>query len=329
MQRRNEQQQDASVEKLSIPFCTRALRGPLLTRRTWVVASAYFIVLCVSFEGTAATPTADARAPAFFAFCMDTHDSQKRTLEEQAALLAELGYDGAGHLWLDDLKQRIDTLDARGLKLFQVYLQVNIAPNATPYDPRLKEALALMKGRDVMLALLMSGGSPSDPAGDGRAVELVQEIAGLAADAGVRVVLYPHSGDWLERVEDGVRIVQKVNRPNVGVMFNLCHWLKVDDERNLKPLLAAAMPYLFAVSIHGADRAAEIHAGTGNWIQPLDSGSFDVGALLQLLRELGYRGPVGLQCYGIPGDARDHLTRSIAAWHSLTLRAQTVPTREP
>ena len=103
-------------------------------------------------------------------------------------------------------------------------------------------------------------------------------------------------------------------------MFNLCHWLKVDDEKNLKPLLASAMPHLFAVSIHGADRAAEIHAGTGNWIQPLGSGTYDVGALLDALDELGYRGPIGLQCYGIPGDARIHLTRSMAAWRQLAGR---------
>ena len=29
-------------------------------------------------------------SPPFFAFCMDTHDSQKRTLEEQASLLKDL-----------------------------------------------------------------------------------------------------------------------------------------------------------------------------------------------------------------------------------------------
>lgn len=255
---------------------------------------------------------------AFFAFCMDTHDSQKRSLEQQAALLEELGYDGAGHLWLDNLEERIKTLDAHGLRLFQVYLQVNIAADAnSPYDPRLKESLPLLRGRKTMLALLMSGAAPSDPALDERAVALVQEIADMANEAGVRVALYPHSGNWLEHVEDGLRIVQKAKRPNVGVMFNLCHWLKVDDEKNLKPLLTSAMPHLFAVSIHGADRAEEIHAGTGNWIQPLGNGSFDVGALLDTLRELGYQGPVGLQCYGIPGDARDHLTKSMTAWRRL------------
>ena len=261
---------------------------------------------------------ASAARPAFFAFCMDTYDSQKRSLEQQAALLEELGYDGAGHLWLDNLEERIKTLDAHGLRLFQVYLQVNIAADAnSSYDPRLKESLPLLRGRKTMLALLMSGAAPSDPALDERAMALVQEIADMANEAGVRVALYPHSGNWLEHVEDGLRIVQKAKRPNVGVMFNLCHWLKVDDEKNLKPLLTSAMPHLFAVSIHGADRAEAIHAGTGNWIQPLGNGSFDVGALLDTLRELGYQGPVGLQCYGIPGDARDHLTKSMTDWRRL------------
>lgn len=277
------------------------------------------LVACLlAQQGSGAEDAVPVRPP-FFAFCMDTHDSQKRNLEQQAALLDELGYDGAGHLWLDNLEERLKTLDAHGLKLFQVYFQVNIAPDANPpYDPRLKEALPLLKGRDTSLALLMSGGAPSDSAGDARAVTLVQEIADMAAESGVRVALYPHSGDWLERVEDALRIVQKTERPNVGVMFNLCHWLKVDDEKNLRPLLTSVMPHLFAVSIHGAGRAEEIHAGKGSWIQPLDSGSFDVRALLDTLHELGYQGPIGLQCYGIPGDARDHLTRSIAAWHQLT-----------
>jgi len=264
----------------------------------------------------------DAESPVnpFFAFCMDTHDSQKRGLEEQAALLKELGYDGAGHLWLDNLSERLKTLDAVGLKLFQVYLSVNIAADKDAYDPRLKNMLPQLKGRGTMLALLMDGLPPSDPKGAPKAVELVREIADLAQSSGVRVALYPHSNAWLERVEDALRIAKTVDRPNVGVMFNLCHWLKVDKEENLKPLLTAAKPMLYAVSIHGADSAAAVQAGSGNWIQPLDSGAFDIYNLLKLLRDLGYAGPIGLQCYGIPGDARDHLTRSIAAWRKLNAR---------
>lgn len=253
----------------------------------------------------------------FFAFCMDTHDSAKRTLEQQAALLKELGYNGAGHLWLDNLKERIKTLDDVDLKLFQVYLRVDVAAQDAPYDARLDSALPLLQDRDVMLALLMTGLPPSDQNGDERGVAIIREIADKARPFGVRVALYPHANDWLERVEDGIRLARKAERPNVGVMFNLCHWLKVDEEEHLEALVAEAAPYLYAVSIHGADRATEIHAGTGNWIQPLDSGSFDVRHFLSVLDKHGFRGPIGLQCYGIPGDAREHLTRSIAAWRKL------------
>lgn len=265
-----------------------------------------------------ADPTATERfAPPFFAFCMDTHDAKKRTLAEQASLLKELGFAGAGHLWLDQVPERLATLEAVGLELFQIYVRATLAPETPPFDPKLKEVLPLLKGRRTQIALLVTGAKPSDPAQDPRAAAVVGEIADLARDAGVRVVLYPHRSDWLDRVEDGLRLLERVPRPNLGVMFNLCHRLAVDQEPHLAGLLRQAAPRLWAVSLHGADRASEVQAGTGHWIQPLDRGSFDLLALLRLLQAQRYAGPVGLQCYGLGGDARDHLTRSAAAWRRL------------
>mgnify|MGYP001582734303 FL=1 len=78
-----------------------------------------------------------------------------------------------------------------------------------------------------------------------------------------------------------------------------------------------AGPPLRALSINGSDRGPEIKAGTGNWIQPLYRGTFAILGFLQELHRAGYRGPIGLQCYGIPGDAAVHLARSMAAWRRL------------
>ncbi len=227
-------------------------------------------ILAVGLSAFAASSAFGAEKAPFplFTLCMDTHDSKHRTLPEQAAMLKELGYDGAGHLWLDNVKERLETLDAAGLKLFQIYVRVDIAADKAPYDQHLKDVLPMLKGREVQIALLMSGMSPSNVLGDERAVTIIREIADMARDSGTKVVLYPHSNDWLEKVDDALRLARKVDRPNVGVMFNLCHWLKVDKEENLKPLLAGAMPNLWAVSINGTDHADAIHAGTGNWLQP-------------------------------------------------------------
>ena len=117
-------------------------------------------------------------------------------------------------------------------------------------------------------------------------------------------------------LDDGIRLARKVDRKHVGVMFNLCHWLRAEKGQNMKPLLKAAMPHLFVVTINGADHE-------GDWdrlIQPLDSGSFDIYGFLKTLKDLGYRGPIGLMCYGIQDDVRNPLTRSMTAWRKLSAR---------
>lgn len=233
-------------------------------------------------------------------------------------MLKELGYSGVGHIWLDKVEERLASLDAAGLKLYQITMQVDLNADKPAYDAvRFKEVLALVKGRGVQFLLIVKGATPSDTAQDDRAVALVREMSGLACESGSQLLLYPHAKDWIERIEDAVRVAQKVDRPNVGAMFNLCHWLRVCPDRDYRTRLQQAMPYLWAVSVNGAD-ARDDQPGWGRYIQPLGSGTFDMAAFLKTLRDVGYTGPVGLQCFGIGGDAREHLTRSLAAWKNLS-----------
>ena len=66
----------------------------------------------------------ETRAPMFFPFCIDWHDSKKRGYAEQAVMLKELGYDGVGHIWLDGVADRLKTLDEAKLRLFQITMSV-------------------------------------------------------------------------------------------------------------------------------------------------------------------------------------------------------------
>jgi len=203
------------------------------------------------------------------------------------------------------------------LKLFQITMTVEVGPGKQAYDPRFKEVLGLVKGRHVQFDLLLNGRKPSDATVDAHAVEILRDMSELARESGSQLLLYPHQGSWVERIEDSCRVAEKVDRSNVGVMFNLCHWLRVDSQRDYKPLLQKALPRLWAISINGAD-VLDPQPGWDHYIQPLDKGSFDVGKFLRTLKELGYQGPIGLQCYGISGDAREHLARSITAWGKLS-----------
>jgi sugar phosphate isomerase/epimerase len=260
-----------------------------------------------------------ARANPFFAMDTATKDAKHQTAKEQVDMLKELGYEGIGigFTGCEELAEMLEQLDKNGLRLFAVYLGVNVDADQQKYDPRLKDAIEILKGRNIILWLFVQSGKhkPSTQEGDARAVEIILEIADMAAEAKVRVALYPHHGFWLERVEDAVRIAEKVNRPNVGVTFNLCHWLRVDDEKNLEPVLKLAMPHLFVVTINGADSRGK------DWkqlIQTLDQGSFDLPGFLETLKDCGYTGPIGFQGYGIGGDARENLKRSMDAWHKIS-----------
>ena len=223
-----------------------------------------------------------------------------------------------GHIWLDKVEERIKTLDAAGLKLYQITMVVDLGAGKKPYDTkRFQEVCAAIKGRQVQFCLLLNGRKPSDATVDPAAVEILREMSDQAKDSGAQLLLYPHQGSWVERIEDSIRVGDKVDRPNVGAMFNLCHWLRMDKSRDYKPLLKQAMPRLWAISLNGADDQDE-KPGWAHYIQPLDKGSFDVGKLLKTLKELGYKGPIGLQCFGIGGDTREHLARSMTAWQKLS-----------
>ncbi len=260
---------------------------------------------------------APAGANPFFATDTGIKDAKHASAKEQVEMVKELGYAGIGYTERNGLAEMLKELDKNGLRLFTVYLGVNIDPGQQKYDPKLKEAINTLKGRNTILWLyvISKKHKPSSPEGDSRAVEIIREIADMAAEAKLRVALYPHHRFWVEQVEDAVRVAKKVNRKNMGVTFNLCHWLMVDDEKNMKSLIESAMPYLFVVTINGAD------SGGKNWkqlIQTLDRGSFDTYKFMKTLKELGYTGPVGLQGYGIKGDAYENLKRSMNAWRQLS-----------
>jgi sugar phosphate isomerase/epimerase len=254
----------------------------------------------------------------FFAMDTGTKDAKHQTAKQQVEMLKELGYDGIGigYNGVKELSEMLEELDKNGLRLFAIYLGVNIDPDQQKYDPTLKDAIEILKGHNAILWIFVTSKKhkPSSPEGDDRAEQIIGEIADMAAESGVRVALYPHHRFWLERVEDAVRIAQKVNRKNVGVTFNLCHWLRVDDEKNMKSLIESVMPHLFVVTINGAD------SGGKDWsqlIQTLDRGSFNMAKFLEALESAGYTGPIGLQHYGIKGDAHENLKRSMNGWRKL------------
>jgi sugar phosphate isomerase/epimerase len=237
------------------------------------------------------------------------------------AMLRELGYDGFGGRVPDEAMAPAVT--AQGLRFFNGYHVINFDPAKPAPDESLRRWLAAMRPYHTVLWLAIN--KVTGPDGKPRAVSAVEAddfvvgqiraIAEAAQAQGVTIALYPHTGFWLARVEDALRVAGRIDRADVGVTFNLCHWLKVEGaERDPVPVLRAALPRLMFVTINGADTGDTRAMGWDRLIQPLDAGSYDVGAFVRTLRRIGYTGPVGFQGYNIKTEPREVLTRTIGAW---------------
>ena len=244
----------------------------------------------------------------FFVFDNGVGRDQQWTPEQQAEALARFGYAGIGYSGTGHLDERLDAFKRHKLRVFNIYVPCTVDTDPM-YGDDLKAAIARLKDTGVVIWLTVQGSAEDDT----KAVKAVSEIADLAAASNLKVALYPHAGFFVADIEDALRVVRKVDRRNVGVTFNLCHELQAGNEARFDRLLEEAAPYLFVVSINGADH----EGGWDKLIQPLGKGSFDLIRLLRKLFDVGYEGPIGLQCYQVPGDTLANLEHNMKQWKSI------------
>lgn len=169
----------------------------------------------------------------------------------------------------------------------------------------------LLRGTGGWIWLALSGRyQSSDPAGDVQALTLINQLADECKQAGLPgIALYPHIGNWMERVSDAVRLAKQAARPEVKVVFNQYHWMAAEGGQGLQQTLADALPYLQVVTLNGSALQASI--------VPLNEGQYDVAPILQELVKLKFAGSVGLQGYSIGGDVPAKLAAAKQRWDEL------------
>ncbi len=236
-----------------------------------------------------------------------------KAVGEQAALLKELGYDGICVRPDHASDELIAAMDSQGLEISASYIVIAANEEKTEIAPDIVAHVRKLKGRKTIIWLAISNPKSSDES----TISIIRKVCDLATGSGLEVVLYPHTGFRTNTAVECERLRKLADRPNLGVSFTLCHFLSQNNSAELETTLKAIAPHLRMVQISGAD---DIPPGNPDWkrlIQPLGSGSFDVGRVIRVLDELGYKGPLNLQCFQIKLPAREHLTRSMNAWRKL------------
>ncbi len=257
-------------------------------RPMWFLIAA--AALCAGAgSGLGAEPSLFAREN-LVAWCIVPFDAAKRGPEERAAMLQRLGIRQLAYDWR---AEHVPTFDAE----LEALKRHNVKLTAFWFPSQLNETaqriLDVLQRHQVRTQLWVSGGGKPMEGPDGQekafqaAADRLGSIADAAAKIGCTVELYNHGG-WFGEPENQIAVIQRMNRPNVGIVYNLHHGH--DHLDRFEALLKKMLPYLHALNLNGMVKDGDKQ---GKKILPLGQGDLDL-TLLRAIRASGYRGPIGI-----------------------------------
>lgn len=264
------------------------------------------MVVLLSTDGVIAAPKDNPFSfnPKFYA---NRAGVEFESPEKEAAFLNKLGYAGLSQDWEfgDKLAPRMADHQKGNSEIVSLYWKVN-----STEKPLTAKQLEPLRGSNAIIEVSVWKLRENTLAA-------ILETADTAASMNIRLAIYPHKGHEIDTMASAIKLMKEVDRPNVGVMFVLCHFLRLENIATLEAVLEDATPHLYAVSTSGGDIGSE---DWGKLIQPLDKGTFPQGRLFAALKRLRYDGPVFLQAWwGVkdPNQKRANLESSIRAWRKV------------
>lgn len=155
----------------------------------------------------------------------------------------------------------------------------------------LHETMAVARRLKVPVLIAQTGNAVDGvPRPDQRAavVACLKDMAGVLKGSGIRLGIEPlntridHQGHFLDSTVEALDIVDAVDRPEIGIVYDLYHSAVMGEATEV--VLAGRVDRI--IHVHVAD-----HPGRG---EPGRAG-VDPGGRLRWLRANGYAGPVGLE----------------------------------
>ncbi len=224
------------------------------------------------------------------AWCIVPFDAKKRGPEERAQMLEQLGLHRFAYDWR---AEHIPTFDAEIEALQKHHIEITAWWFPTAMGKDAQTILDVLARHKIKTQLwVMGGGTPvKDEAEQKARVEAeakrIRPIAEAAAKIGCTVALYNH-GNWFGEPENQLAIIERLNLPNVGIVYNFHHGH--GDIARFPELFAKMKPHLLAVCLNGMVENGE---KIGKMILPIGQGDREL-AMVKVVRDSGWHGPIGI-----------------------------------
>jgi sugar phosphate isomerase/epimerase len=224
------------------------------------------------------------------AWCIVPFDAKKRAPEERATMLQRLGIQRLAYDWR---AEHVPTFDEEVAACRRHGIELTAWWFPTSLDADAKAILAVLERQKVVTQLWVTGGGAlvKDAEEQKRRVQTeaarLHPIAEAAARIGCAVGLYNHGG-WFGEPGNQIEIIRALGMTNVGIVYNFHHGH--DHIGRFPDLFRKMQPHLLAVNLNGMVKGGDRRE---NKILHLSQGDQEL-AMLKVIRDSGWRGPVGI-----------------------------------
>lgn len=221
-----------------------------------------------------------------------------------ATALQHVAYAGYENVELAAIKGMAEhvSLESDAQQIRDLLAQFNLKPTAmeaaTQERERLQGLLHLAAQIGIPIVNIGSGGKTGDEDSTLEAIERVRDFARMAGDAGVKLAVKPHVGQAIHNAQTGVRLMQEVDEPALGLNFDPSHLARADDD----PAQVAPLWGDKIITSHFRDCPVRVPGPPGTPEQQIPGrGALDLPGILRALKGINYGGPLNLEVIGAQG----------------------------
>ncbi len=242
------------------------------------------------------------------AWCIVPFDAKNRNPVERARMLSDLNIGMLAYDWREEhiptFDQEWKALNAHDVALQAFWMSTDQDPSENKHVQEIFDFLE-RNAIHTQIWLLINGGEGFDDLSQEEKVasmgETVSYIAKRAAAIGCQVGLYNH-GHWYGEPENQLAIIEKLDLPNLGMVYNFHHAQK--QHERFPEFFPKIVPYLYSVNLAGLKHGdTEKFYGIGEGDVEED--------LIRIISKSEYNGPIGVLNHDTNRDAKVGLETEI------------------
>ncbi|MYC65986.1 MAG: sugar phosphate isomerase/epimerase [Acidobacteriia bacterium] len=288
------------------------------SRRSFLAAAAGLSLYRCSgpeAENPAAGPSA-AEAPMKLSLSVRVAESfsdkrnSEMTIDELIDLAKTFGYEAlcmrasqlGTHSPAEQIAEAREKIDAAGLKVSMVTGDFAVPSNNEEGPMLLRDITPYLDLADALDSNLIRVCMKKD-----EDIEFAQKSADEAAERGIRLAHQSHCASLFETVSGSLRVLEAVNRPNFGIIYEPANWFIAGEDYGIDAI-RKMKPYLFNFYIQNHRLNPDGETAVTTWKKgpvPVDhigvwqEGGIDVEAVFDAMHEVGYEGYITVhQAFG-------------------------------